>query len=239
MSISDSGATVPNAAESSFVVEVKKKQGSDLILLELKGAIHNQRVEVFSQGGDSVLRYKVRLCATKTYRNLWEVYWWNVMKRDIVDFVNKCPNCQQVNLSKAFHPKIDGPTERTIQTPEDMLSACVIDFKGVIRFGKKGKLSPRYVGLYKILKRVGKVAYELELPTKLAAVHLVFHIPLLKKCVGDPASIVPIESMALKDNLSYEDVPFEILDRQARRLRNKEVASIKFLWRSQSVEGDT
>ena len=62
MSISDSGATVPNAAESSFVVEVKKKQGSDLILLELKGAIHNQRVEVFSQGGDSVLRYKVRLC---------------------------------------------------------------------------------------------------------------------------------------------------------------------------------
>ena len=52
------------------------------------------------------------------------------MKRDIVDFVNKCPNCQQVNLSKAFHPKIDGPTERTIQTPEDMLSACVIDFKG-------------------------------------------------------------------------------------------------------------
>ncbi|WMV29322.1 hypothetical protein MTR67_022707 [Solanum verrucosum] len=85
---------------------------------------------------------------------------------------------------------------------------------GVIRFGKKGKLSPRYVGPYKILKRIGKVAYELELPTKLAAVHPVFHISLLKKCVGDPASIVSLESVAMKDSLSYEDVPVEILNRQ-------------------------
>ncbi|WMV30409.1 hypothetical protein MTR67_023794 [Solanum verrucosum] len=63
--------------------------------------------------------------------------------------------------------------------------------RGVMIFGKKGKLSPRYVGPYKILKRVGKVAYELELPKKLAAMHLVFHISLLMKCVGDPTSIVP------------------------------------------------
>ncbi|WMV26251.1 hypothetical protein MTR67_019636 [Solanum verrucosum] len=88
--------------------------------------------------------------------------------------------------------------------------------KGVMRFGKKGKLSPRYVGPYRILKRIGKVAYELELPADLAAVHPVFHISLLKKCVGDPASIVPLETVAVKDNLSYEDVPIEILDRQVR-----------------------
>ncbi|WMV59647.1 hypothetical protein MTR67_053032 [Solanum verrucosum] len=104
--------------------------------------------------------------------------------------------------------------------------------KGVMRFGKKGKLSPRYVGPYRILKRIGKVAYELELPADLAAVHPVFNISLLKKCVGDPASIVPLESVAVKDSLSYEDVPVEILDRQVRRLRNKEVASVKVLWRS-------
>ncbi|WMV54558.1 hypothetical protein MTR67_047943 [Solanum verrucosum] len=73
----------------------------------------------------------------------------------------------------------------------------------------------------------------------LAAVHPVFHISLLKKCVGDPASIVLLESVALKDSLSYEDVPVEILDHQVRRLRNKEVASVKVLWRSQSVEGAT
>ncbi|WMV10285.1 hypothetical protein MTR67_003670 [Solanum verrucosum] len=111
--------------------------------------------------------------------------------------------------------------------------------KGVMRFGKKGKLSPRYVGPYRILKKIGKMAYELELPADLAAVHPAFHISLLKKCVGDPASIVPLESVAVKDSLSYEDVPVEILDRQVRRLRNKEVASVKVLWRSQSVEGAT
>ena len=111
--------------------------------------------------------------------------------------------------------------------------------KGVMRFGKKGKLNPRYVGPYMILKRIGKVAYELELPAKLAPVHQVFHISLLKKCVVDPASIVSLESMAVKDSLSYEDVQVEILDLHVRRLRNNEVASVKVLWRSQSIEGAT
>ena len=90
----------------------------------------------------------------------------------------------------------------------------VLPMKGVMRFGKKRKISPRYVGPYKILKRIVKVAYKLELRAKLAAVHSVFHISLLKKCVGDPAFVLPLESVALKDSLSYEDVPVEILDRQ-------------------------
>ena len=111
--------------------------------------------------------------------------------------------------------------------------------KGVMRFGKKGELSPRYVGPYKILKMVFKVTYELEFPTELVAVHPVFQISLLKKCVGDPASIVPLETVAVKDSLSYEDVPIHIIDRQVRRLRNKEVPSFKVLWRSHSVEGAT
>ena len=80
------------------------------------------------------------------------------------------------------------------------------------------------------------MAYELELPANLPAVH---YISLLKKYVGDPSSIVPLESVALKDCLSYEDVPVEILDPQVRRLRNKEVTSVKVLWRSQSLEGAT
>ena len=96
--------------------------------------------------------------------------------------------------------------------------------KGVMIFRNKGNINPRYVGPYKILKRIGKVAFELEFQEKLAAVHPVFHITLLKKCVGDLASIVPLESVAVKDSLSYEDVQLEILDRQVRRLRNKEVA---------------
>ena len=108
MSISDSGVIVHNGAKSSLVVEFKENQDSDPVLLELKGAVHNQRVEVFSQRGDGVLCYQGRFCvpdvgelrqhiieednnfryfihpgATKMYRGLWEVYRWNGMKRDI------------------------------------------------------------------------------------------------------------------------------------------------------------
>ena len=71
------------------------------------------------------------------------------------------------------------------------------------------------------------------MPAELAPVHPAFHIPLFKKCMGDPASVVPLESVAVKDSLSYEDVPVEILDCQVRRLTNKEVALVKVLWRSQ------
>ncbi|WMV13400.1 hypothetical protein MTR67_006785 [Solanum verrucosum] len=167
-----------------------------------------------------------------------------------------------VNLSTTFHPHTDGHAEHSIQTLEDMLIDCVIDFKGsrddhlplkdfaynnshnfniqmapyealywrrckspvcsfeqvsptkrVMRFSKIGKLSTRYVGHYKILKMVGKVAYEFELPPELAAVHPFFHISLLKKCVGDPISILPLECVAVKVSLAYEEVPVEILDR--------------------------
>ena len=107
--------------------------------------------------------------------------------------------------------------------------------KGVMRFGKKGKLSPTYVGPYKILKRVCKVAIELELPSELDAMPPVFHVSLLKKCVDNPAFVDPLESVAVKNSLFYEDVPVEILYHQVRMLRNKEVALVKVLLRSLSV----
>ncbi|WMV41326.1 hypothetical protein MTR67_034711 [Solanum verrucosum] len=111
--------------------------------------------------------------------------------------------------------------------------------KGVMRFGKKGKLSPWYIGPYRIVKRIGNVAYELELPQELAAVHPVFHIFMLKKCIGNPSLILPTESVRIKDDLSYGEIPVQILDRQVRRLRTKEVASVKVLWRNQFVEEAT
>ncbi|WMV50281.1 hypothetical protein MTR67_043686 [Solanum verrucosum] len=91
--------------------------------------------------------------------------------------------------------------------------------KGVMRFGKKGKLSHPYVGLYMILRRIGKVTYEHELPNYLASVHQVFHVSLLKKCFGDPTSIVPLECLGFKKNLSYEKVPIEILDWKVTKLK--------------------
>ena len=75
--------------------------------------------------------------------------------------------------------------------------------KGVMRFGKKGNLSPQYVDPYDILKWVGKVAYELKLPSGLVLVHLVFHVSMLMKYIGDPVSILPIEGLGVDESLSY------------------------------------
>ncbi|WMV45382.1 hypothetical protein MTR67_038767 [Solanum verrucosum] len=121
----------------------------------------------------------------------------------------------------------------------DWVYLKISTMKGVIRFGKKGKFIPRYVGPYESLKRVRKVAYDLKLPIELAPVHPVFHISMLKKCIGDPVSTLSLEGLGVNENLSYEEVPVEILDRQVKKLRNKEVASIKVLWRNHLVEGAT
>ena len=72
---------------------------------------------------------------------------------------------------------------------DDWVFLKVSPMKGVIRFGKKGKLSPRYIGPYKIVRKVGQVAYELDLPSELESVHPVFHVSMLRKCVGDPTKL--------------------------------------------------
>ena len=90
---------------------------------------------------------------------------------------------------------------------DDWVYLKVSPMKGVMRFGKKGKLSPRYIGPYRIVKRIGIVDYELELPQELAAVHPVFHVSMLKKCMGDPSLIIPTEDIGITDRLYYEEIP--------------------------------
>ncbi|WMV46470.1 hypothetical protein MTR67_039855 [Solanum verrucosum] len=87
----------------------------------------------------------------------------------------------------------------------EFVAKCLNCQQGVMSIGKKGKLSPRYVGPYQILRRVGKVAYELELLNDLASVHLVFQVSMLKKCIGDSTSIVPLEGLGVDENLSYAE----------------------------------
>ena len=99
--------------------------------------------------------------------------------------------------------------------------------KGVMRFGKRGKLSPRYIVPFEVLKRVGEVAYELTLPPGLLGVHPVFNVSMLKKYHGNGNYIIYWDSILLDDNLSYEEEPIAILDREVRMLRSKEIASIK------------
>ncbi|XP_057985315.1 uncharacterized protein LOC131170274, partial [Hevea brasiliensis] len=110
----------------------------------------------------------------------------------------------------------------------------VSPMKGIMRFGKKGKLSPRFVGPFEILERIGAVAYRLALSPGFAHVHPVFHISMLRKYVPDPSHILQPQTMQIRNDMSYEEQPVKILDRQIRKLQSKEVALIKVLWHNHS-----
>ncbi|GJW02248.1 putative reverse transcriptase domain-containing protein [Tanacetum coccineum] len=186
-----------------------------------------------------------------------------------------------LDMSTAYHPQTDRQSERTIQTLEDMLRACVIDFgngwvkhlplvefsynnsyhasikaapfealtrnnrevgdkvllkvspwKGVVRFDKRGKLNPRYVGPFKVLEKVRAVAYKLELRQELSRVHITFHVSNLKKCYSNDPLVVPLESLHVDDKLHFVEEPVKIMDREVKRLRQSHVPIVKVRWNS-------
>ncbi|GKB50433.1 putative reverse transcriptase domain-containing protein, partial [Tanacetum coccineum] len=241
----------------------------------------------------------------------------------------------RLDMSTAYHPETDGQSERTIQTLEDMLRACVLDFgkgwdrhlplvefsynnsyhtsikaapfealygrkcrspicwaevgdsqltgpeiihettekivqiksriqaardrqksyadvrrkplefqvgdkvmlkvspwKGVIRFGKRGKLNPRYIGPFRIIAKVGTVAYRLELPEKLSRVHSTFHVSKLKKCMADEPLAIPLDEIQVDDKLNFIEEPIEIMDREVKRLKQSRIPIVKVRWNS-------
>ncbi|GKE97547.1 putative reverse transcriptase domain-containing protein [Tanacetum coccineum] len=214
-----------------------------------------------------------------------------------------------LDMSTAYHPKMDGQSKRTIQTLEDMLHACVIDFgsswdhhlplvefrynnsyhasikaapyealyeqkcrspiknrlltarsrqnsyadrrtnplefkvgdmvllkvspwKGAVRFRKHEKLSPRNIGPFKILVRVGPVAYTLELLEELKGIHSTFHVSNLKKCPAEGDIVVPIEEIQLDDKFHMIEEPVEIVDREVKRLKQSRIPIVKVRWNS-------
>ncbi|GJS44035.1 putative reverse transcriptase domain-containing protein [Tanacetum coccineum] len=241
----------------------------------------------------------------------------------------------KLHMSTAYHPETDGQSERTIQTLEDMLRACVMDFggswdahlplvefsynnsyhasikcapfealygrkcrspviwtevgesqligpelvqettekifqikerlktarsrqksyadkrrkplefkvgdrvllkvspwKGVVRFGKKGKLAPRYVRPFEIVECVGPVAYRLKLPQELSCVHDTFHVSNLKKCLAEPNVQVPLDEIEIDKNMRFVEEPIEIVERDVKKLKRRRIPLVKVRWNS-------
>ena len=111
--------------------------------------------------------------------------------------------------------------------------------RGVVRFGKQGKLSPRFIGPFEVLERVGAVAYRLALPPSLSGVHEVFHVSMLRKYTPDPAHVVDWSDLVIDAYGTFEERPVRIMDSQEQVLRRKTVRLIKVLWKHQGVEEAT
>jgi hypothetical protein len=121
-------------------------------------------------------------------------------------------------------------------TEGDKVFLKVAPMKGITRFGKKGKLNPRYIGPFEILERVGPVAYRLALPPELANIHDVFHVSMLKKYIPDPSHIIRHEPLQLQGDLAYKEVSVKVLDRKVQELRTKSIPLVKVLWRNHEIK---
>ncbi|GJT23956.1 putative reverse transcriptase domain-containing protein [Tanacetum coccineum] len=115
---------------------------------------------------------------------------------------------------------------------DDYVLLKVSHCKGVVRFGKKGKLAPRFVRPFKIVEKVGPMAYRLDLPEELNGVHDTFHVSNLKKCLVDPTLQVPLDEIRVDDKLNFIEEPVEILETEFKKLKQSRIAIVKVRWNS-------
>nr|XP_016442056.1 PREDICTED: uncharacterized protein LOC107767539 [Nicotiana tabacum] len=231
-------------SQSSLVGQVKARQYEDSHLAKFRDRVQNGGVKPFAIDSEGVLHRHGRLCipmvgevkqlileeahnsrysihpdATKMYQDLRELYWWKAQSRQ-KSYTNKRGHDLELIKGEKVFLKVSY-------------------MKGVMRFGRKGKLSPRYIGLYEILDQIGSVAYKLALPPSLSMVHPVFHVSMLRRYVRDDSHKIHPEDVELDENLTYEEGPIAILDRKVRQLRSKKVASMKVLRRNHPTEEAT
>ncbi|GKA67043.1 putative reverse transcriptase domain-containing protein [Tanacetum coccineum] len=172
-------------------------------------------------------------------------YWWLGMKKDIAVYVSKCLTCLKV---KAEHQRpfvllqhLRFRMERKgiakdfcdlsyLMTTE--VGEVSSPWKGVVHFGKKGKLAPRLLDLLRLLKKVGPVAYMLDFPEELDSVHDTFHVSNLKKCLADPTLQVPLDEILVDAKLNFVEEPVEILEREFKKLKQSRIAIVKVRWNS-------
>ena len=115
----------------------------------------------------------------------------------------------------------------------------VSPWKKVMRFRKNGKLSPRFIGPYEVIEKVGQVAYRLAFAPELENIHNVFHVSMLRRYSSNPSHEVSSETIDLRPNLTYEEVPVEILAREVKELRKKRIPLVKVLWRNHKTDETT
>ena len=115
----------------------------------------------------------------------------------------------------------------------------VSPWKKILRFGRKGKLSSRFIGLYEILERVGPIAYRLALPPELAKLHDVFHVSMLRRYCYDTSHILLVQDIQIQEDFTFDEEPKAILDHEIRQLRNKQIPLVKVLWQHHGMEEAT
>ncbi|GJT40367.1 putative reverse transcriptase domain-containing protein [Tanacetum coccineum] len=121
----------------------------------------------------------------------------------------------------------------------DRVLLKVSSWKGVVRFGKKGKLAPRYVGPFEIVECVGPVAYRLKLPQELSCIHDTFHVSNLKKCLAESDIQVPLKEIEIHENLRFVEEPIEIVARDVKKLKRRRIPLVKVRWNSRQGAEDT
>ncbi|GJR68216.1 putative reverse transcriptase domain-containing protein [Tanacetum coccineum] len=179
-------------------------------------------------------------------------------ERIAMDFVTKLPRTSKFREGKLIGPELVQETIEKISQIKDRLKAArdrqksfedkrrkplefsmgeyvllkVSPWKGVVHFGKKGKLAPRFVGPFEITERIGPVAYRLRLPEELNGVHDTFHVSNLKKCLADPTIQIPLDEIQVDAKLNFVEEPVEILEREFKKLKRSRIAIVKVRWNS-------
>nr|GEX93664.1 putative reverse transcriptase domain-containing protein [Tanacetum cinerariifolium] len=169
-------------------------------------------------------KYSIHPGSDKMYQDLKKLYWWPNMKAIIAEYVGKRLTCSRV---KAECQKPSGLLPSKFQV-KDRVMLKVSPRKGVIRFGKQGKLNPQYyIGPFKILERIGPVAYKLELPEELGNDHITFHVSNLKKCLSDESLGIPMKELRLDDKLNFVEEPVKVMDREVKQLQQSLIPIVK------------
>nr|GEV49896.1 putative reverse transcriptase domain-containing protein [Tanacetum cinerariifolium] len=114
----------------------------------------------------------------------------------------------------------------------DRVMLKVSPWEGVVRFGKRGKLNPRYVGPFKVLAKLGKVVYRLEFPQEFSRVHHTFYVSNLKKCYAEEPLVMSLEGIHVDDKLQFVEEPVEIMEQEIKRLKRSRIPLVKVRWNS-------